>query len=217
VTERGRAAGWIGLVAALTSLAYAVRATEGKPPKDVLYQYSAAIGGLVQYSLILALVLALGRGPGMADRLGLRRPRSWPAALGLAFAALLSIYVVAYVLSFFLDPGREQGLTPSGWDGSRAPAFAANFVVVAGLAPVVEELAFRGLGFHVLRRLGEWPAILLVGLAFGIVHGLLDALPILVFFGTALAFVRSRTRSVYPGMLLHAVFNALALTVAVTT
>ena len=38
----------------------------------------------------------------------------------------------------------------------------------------------------------------------------------LVVFGTALAFVRSRTDSVYPGMVVHAVFNSIALIVSVT-
>jgi membrane protease YdiL (CAAX protease family) len=89
--------------------------------------------------------------------------------------------------------------------------------VIAAVAPFVEELLFRGLGYSLLERYGRWPAILTVGVAFGLYHGLVQALPELVIFGCALAWLRSKTRSVYPGMLLHATFNAIALVAAVTT
>ena len=60
-------------------------------------------------------------------------------------------------------------------------------------------------------------AVLGIGVAFGLWHGLIQALPILIAFGAGLAGIRARSGSVYPGMLLHAVFNAIALVVAVTT
>jgi len=82
--------------------------------------------------------------------------------------------------------------------------------------PFVEELTFRGLGFSLLARFGRAPAILLVGILFGLAHGLVLSLPVIVAFGCILAWVRSRTRSVFPGMLLHGLFNLIALVVAVT-
>jgi membrane protease YdiL (CAAX protease family) len=61
-----------------------------------------------------------------------------------------------------------------------------------------------------------WVAIVVTGVLFGASHGLLEALPILAAFGILLAWLRAKTESVYPGMLLHAVFNGVALIVAVT-
>jgi uncharacterized protein len=87
--------------------------------------------------------------------------------------------------------------------------------VICLWVPLVEELTYRGLGYSLLERLGRWPAILLVGLLFGLSHGLLTSLPVLVVFGCTLAWIRSRTRSVYPGMVVHALFNLVALVVAV--
>jgi membrane protease YdiL (CAAX protease family) len=58
-------------------------------------------------------------------------------------------------------------------------------------------------------------AIIGVGLAFGLAHGLIEALPILSLFGIGLAWLRERTDSVYPPILLHAVFNGFALAVSV--
>jgi hypothetical protein len=113
------------------------------------------------------------------------------------------------------SPGKEQGLTPTHWEPAHAGAFAANLVLFALVAPLVEELTFRGLGQSLLRFLGRWPSIALTGISFGLAHGLVEALLVLVPFGIALAWLRDRTRSVYPGMVVHGLFNALALAAAV--
>jgi membrane protease YdiL (CAAX protease family) len=39
---------------------------------------------------------------------------------------------------------------------------------------------------------------------------------VLIIFGIGLAYLRSRTNSIYPGMILHATFNGAALILAVT-
>jgi membrane protease YdiL (CAAX protease family) len=39
---------------------------------------------------------------------------------------------------------------------------------------------------------------------------------VLALFGGVLAWIRSRTDSVYPGMVLHGLFNLVALVAAVT-
>jgi membrane protease YdiL (CAAX protease family) len=50
--------------------------------------------------------------------------------------------------------------------------------------------------------------------AFAAAHGLVAGFPALFVFGLAVAYLRLRTGSLYPGMLLHASFNALALATA---
>jgi uncharacterized protein len=212
----GRLAGWLTLVGVQIVANYASRASGGKPPKNEIYHWDLAIGGLVQYGIILGVVLLIVR-PAPRRLLALRRPVGWWRALRLAAGAIVGIYVLTAVLDPVLHPGREQGLTPSGWDSHRAAPFVANFIVVAVVAPIVEELTFRGAGYSLLEHWGRWFAIVAVGLLFGLAHGLVEALPILAVFGCALAWLRSRTRSVYPGMLVHAAFNAIALIVAVAT
>ena len=41
---------------------------------------------------------------------------------------------------------------PKAWDSSRAAPFIANCAVVALVAPFVEELLFRGLGYGLLTQ-----------------------------------------------------------------
>jgi membrane protease YdiL (CAAX protease family) len=217
VNDRNRLYGWLAFVGILSALNYAARFSSGTPNKDVLYTWSAAVLGAVELGIVLGIVLLICRDRPKREYLALKRPRSWPAALAFGALVLFGVFVLAGILSPLLNPGNEQGLVPKHWEPSRAGAFVANFVVVAVCAPIVEELTFRGLGYTLLERFGKWAAILLVGLAFGVVHGLVEGLPILAAFGAGLAWLRSRTGSVYPCMLVHATFNGLVLIVSVTT
>jgi membrane protease YdiL (CAAX protease family) len=209
---------WLLTVGAVATLGYASRfgltGEDTKPPKDALYRWDSVIGGVVQFAIFLAIVIAISGAS--RERLALRAPRSWGRAAGLATLVYISSFVVLGLLDQVFHGGREQGLTPDAWQPDRAAAFVANFAVVAVVAPIVEELLFRGIGFHLLERFGRWPAILLVGLAFGLYHGLVNALPVLALFGMGLAWLRARTNSVYPGILVHAAFNGLALILSVT-
>jgi membrane protease YdiL (CAAX protease family) len=215
--SRTRLAFWalfVGLIAALNyygRFAGGSGATRGTSQQEV-YSYSTFAGGTILYAVWLGIVLLI-----VVDRfdlLALQRPRRWGKALGLAAGVVVAIYLWEVVVSLIPlpeTPGQEQGITNVHWEPAHAGAFAANFVLFALIAPFVEELTFRGEGQSLLRFLGRTPSILLVGLAFGLAHGLLEALLVLVPFGVALAWLRDRTNSVFPGMLVHAVFNATAL------
>ena len=215
VRQTGRLIAWFAVVGGLAALSYASRLSGGETPDDVLYLWSTAIGALIQYAIMFGLILAIARG---LDRrlLALELPeRRWRAA-GLAAAAFAAIIIVSAILSQFLDAGDEQGLVPKSWDSSRAAPFIANAIVVALVAPFVEELLYRGLGYGLLTQfIPVLPTILITGLAFGLAHGLVLGLPVLAFFGITLAWLRWQTGSVYPGMIVHGTFNGLALLVVV--
>ena len=210
-----RLVAWASVVGVIATLGYIGRFAGGEVPKEPLYRWDEFVGGLIQFLFLLGVMLLIVLGKPKREVFALRRPRSWGAAIGLAVAIFVGIFVLAYLVGLFVDPGREQGLAPTRWEPAHAGAFLANFVVVALLAPVVEELTFRGLGFTLLERFGRPAAIVLVGLAFGLAHGLVDALPLLFLFGAGLAYLRSRTGSVFPGMLLHVLYNGLVLLFAV--
>ncbi len=210
-----RLAGWLVFVLALTALSYGSRLGGAEAPDDLAYRYSSSIAALVQYGLMLGILLLIARGLPLRDAFALHRPASWPRAVGLAALTLLAIWGASAALAPFLDATGEQGLVPKEWDSNRAGAFAVFFVVVALVAPTVEELTYRGLGYTLLAPYGTWVAILVTGVLFGAAHGLLVALPILTFFGIAVGWLRSRTESIYPPVLLHAVFNGTALVVAI--
>jgi membrane protease YdiL (CAAX protease family) len=211
----GRLVAWATIVGVLAALGFAGRYAGPKPPEEPLYRWDQFAGGLVQFLVLLGLMLLVAVGLPKREVFALRLPSSWRRAAKIGVGVVVAIAVVSAALDPLLHPGKEQDLAPHGWEPRHAAAFAANFVVVALLAPFVEELTFRGLGFTLLQRFGRWPAIVLVGIAFGLAHGLVRALPPLVVFGACLAYLRSRTASVYPGIILHAGYNTLVLLFAV--
>jgi membrane protease YdiL (CAAX protease family) len=215
-----RLACWCVFVGLIALANYAARFAAGSSSKGVgrqeVYSYATFAGGTILYAVWLGIVLLI-----VIDRfdlLALRAPRSWGKAAGLAAAIVVGIFVWEGVISFLPlpeSPGQEQGITNVSWEPAHAGAFAANFVLFAAIAPFVEELTFRGAGQSLLRFLGRWPSIVIVGVAFGLAHGLVEALLVLVPFGIALAWLRDRTESVVPGMFVHAFFNGTALVLIV--
>ncbi len=212
---------WTLFVALIAALNYAARFSDGGgvgrgSSRQEVYSYSTFAGGTVLYAVWLGIVLLI-----VVDRfdlLALRLPRRWGTALGGVASVIVAIFLWEYVVSFLPlpeSPGKEQGITNVHWEPAHAGAFAANFVLFAVIAPFVEELTFRGAGQSLLRFLGRTPSILLVGVAFGLAHGLVEALLVLVPFGIGLAWLRDRTDSVLPGMLVHALFNGAALALIV--
>jgi membrane protease YdiL (CAAX protease family) len=201
------------LVVLLASLAYGVRATSGKPGAQLLYEWSSVANSVIQDAVLLAIVLAIA---GFSARLlALRRPQSLWRTLGTLGLALVAIYFFEIVYTAVVHPGNEQGLTPSHWEPHHAAAYVANSIVICTWIPFVEELTFRGLGYSLLEPFGRWPAIVAVGVAFGLAHGLILSFPVIAVFGAVLAWIRSRTGSVFPGIVLHGAFNAVALVAAV--
>jgi membrane protease YdiL (CAAX protease family) len=207
---------WAMVVAGVGGLEYYARFTSssGRPAtRNEVYSYSAFGNGVFFYAFVLAIVLGIAYERG--DLLALRAPPR--SAIGLALGVLVAVYACEVLVTLLpiRDPGSEQGLTPAHWEPRHAGAFAANVVLFAVVAPFVEELTFRGVGQSLLQAFGRWPSILLVGIAFGVWHGLVEAELVLVPFGVGLAYLRDRTRSVVPGMVVHALFNGAALAFSV--
>jgi membrane protease YdiL (CAAX protease family) len=216
-----RLAAWLAFVVSFALLSYWSRTQDTETPDDLAYRYSSSVAAAIQFLLMLGILLLIGRGLSKRELFALRRPASWKRALGLAALGLGIIYGAALVYTQLLalfgdwDATEEQGLVPDGWDGSRAGAFVAFFLAVTILAPVVEELTYRGMGVSLLLPYGTVLAVLLTGVLFGAAHGLLVGLPVLVVFGIVNAWLRLRTDSIYPPMLVHGTFNAIAMIASV--
>lgn len=208
--QRKLVAWWV-LVGGLAVLGFAARASEEEPATDVLYRYDAAVYGGLFYLLILGIVLVIASGIDPREAFALRSPTSWAVAAGIAVGLLVSLLVVSALLEPVLGAGEEQGLDPTGWRPERAGAFALNAVVTALLGPLVEEFLFRGIGFYLLAQFGQLAAIVVTSIAFALTHGIAVGLPIFFIIGVGLGFIRSRTESIYPALLLHAGFNSVAL------
>ena len=91
-----------------------------------------------------------------------------------------------------------------------------GILTVAVLAPLLEELLFRGVAQRVLARYfkSPWVGIIVAALLFGVVHGN----PVQIFYATCLGvgfgWLYHRTGSLLPAIVGHMVNNSLAVLVS---
>lgn len=104
------------------------------------------------------------------------------------------------------------------------PPLALIAIVVAAvlLAPVIEEVLFRGVVLQgLMPRVGFWPAAGVSSVCFGVFHATgtgLEAVPVVVatgVFGLGLCVLTRRTGRLGPGIAVHALRNALAIAAVV--
>jgi uncharacterized protein len=176
------------------------------------------LGALVYALIILAVYLfAVRRAQGDWSLVGFRAfsQRWWPMIPLLALGQLLGMSLInmLFVLPFtggnFENP-QIEALT--GGSSLSIRQLGILFILVAIIAPIAEELFFRGMLYPLLRQ--RWSpkiAIVINGLVFALIHFIPILIPGLFFVGMVLAWVRERSGSIIPCMLLHAVQNGLVL------
>ena len=145
--------------------------------------------------------------------LGLRPFR--PKAILIMLGTLVAYYIAAGLFaSLVLKPNQEDIGGELGVGNPSIVIAVLAVVMIVGLAPVAEELFFRGFLFAGLRtRWSLWPAALTSGLIFGLVHaptGITTVVP-LAALGVALCWLYDRTGSLWPCVIAHMINNGLAL------
>ena len=165
---------------------------------------TTAIGGIVIYGIFLADP-ALDRARAADEEFfALRRPASWPKALGLALLSFVAIFVGAGLIIWALERRRRAGA-----DTRRVglePGRRVRRQLRGGRARRPDRRGAdvpgrRDDAARALRRAGCGPRDRRSRSASG--HGLVLALAALVFFGVVTALLRLRTESVYPCILVH--------------
>lgn len=146
-------------------------------------------------------------------------PLAFPAALlmGLSlwpFAAEAELLVRSVGISTLPENFRDA--IAGVLDRWRATSPVLVLLAIAVVPAVVEELFFRGFLFNAFpKREHPWQAIFGTALLFGAFHILLlnilviERLVPTALLGVALGWLRWQSRSVYPGMVLHASNNGL--------
>jgi membrane protease YdiL (CAAX protease family) len=179
-------------------------------------------GVLAPLALLVAYCLYMGLALLLAWRRAARAPRPW-RLLGLRRVAPGGVWRPALrtyaLLLFCLAPialyasHRYLAVTSAIFRGTETPAaYVVYFVLICVIAPVVEELLFRGFLYAGLRGLFTpgWAA-LVSAFAFAGAHlptpG--PAVLIVLALGFVLALLYENTRSIVPGMIVHALHNTL--------
>lgn len=210
-THNGKAAAiWLGVCGFLIASAFYLASLETEDDGEALYDGGLAVAGAIQYAIIVLIAVGIARlFPNPMNALGLRRFHArW---VWISFVVVLATLAVGIALEPVLHGGEEQGLAPDEWQPEHATAFVVNSAMIVLVAPFVEELFFRGIGVRALTVFGTMAAIVLSGIVFGAVHGVLGALPPLALFGIGLAWIRVRSGGIWPGFIAHAAYNGIGV------
>jgi sodium transport system permease protein len=148
------------------------------------------------------------------EALALRMPRPgvWFGVLIGAPAGLVAAQTVFRLMDFVVPVPTEllesfgQALMPEG-----VPTWQL-FLLISLLPGITEELTFRGVLLHGLRRrFGTWGLALVVGGIFGFFHFQIFRIPATAFLGVVLTLVTIYSGSIFPAMLWHALNNGIAV------
>jgi hypothetical protein len=135
---------------------------------------------------------------------------NWPANFSLCVLAGFALAVALQALAHFLTVPKE--LPIDSFFRTATEAWALGILSIT-LAPLMEELFFRGFLYPVLaRRLGLHVSVFLTALGFALLHGAQLGFswgPVLVIFlvGLVLTVVRAKTNSVAAGVVIHMAYN----------
>lgn len=168
-----------------------------------------AISGTLGAALVL-LFARMRRGLAVRDYLSLM-----PVGAGTLLAWLgLTLLVLAlyHLVAMVVEPQDVTGMYLRLYETAGHPILFWIAIVI--VAPVFEELFFRGFMFRGLResRLGDWGAVAITSLLWAVIHFQYDAKLIGVIFalGLFLGVARVRRGSVLLTIALHAAINLIA-------
>ncbi len=179
--------------------------------------------GVILPAQFLAMLAALWfvssrKGNGLVSDFGrlVPVPRDWAAVLaGLGLSWVFGL--MTYELVSLADRTESQQVIVREIEGSAGLGLRVLIVLgTAVLAPVAEEMLFRGLLLRaLLRRMDAGPAVFISAGVFGLAHltdpGAWLAVPGLVALGVVFGVLAIRSGSLAQSMLVHALYNLIAV------
>ncbi len=179
---------------------------------------NATIGSLI-YVLSIVLVIGLPwlvlKSRTTAKEVGLHRLPSWLdigiTPLGFLAYLLLSALLLAFAQQFltFIDFDQPQA---TGFDQiSLQYEYILAFITLVVVAPIAEEVLFRGYLLGKLRKYtATWLAVLITSLLFALVHFAWNVGIDVFALSIVLCLVTIWSKSLWPAILLHMLKNFVA-------
>jgi len=207
----------LAMIAVTVLAAFAADALRRLPLDDLALTLTlgALLGGAYLLVIGAAWVVAAAADSPFAAAYGLR-PTSTGTLVGAAIFATLAGRLAAGIWGALIEylgievTGRD--IDPSKLFPSGAFGIAMTVLVAGVLAPVAEEIVFRGVLLSALdRRWGTGFAIVMSSAIFSLLHVTPFAVPPIFVFALLLGWLFVRTRSLTVCIVAHASFNLTGL------
>lgn len=187
----------------------------GIEPKTVIFQtlfFHLPVLGLLGLLFHIA-------GVQWSELFGIHR-KTAPALMGLSFiyylaalpllwfySALYQVLLHQFGCDFYMQDIAQVLLAPAPW-----LMRTGLFVIAIIVAPVFEEIVFRGILLpFMVRRTGFWPGILLVSVVFGGMHFHLPSFFPLFLLSAMFSLAYARTQSLLVPIGMHVLFNGVTV------
>lgn len=192
---------------------------------SVLMTIAAAFGYIFGLALAFGVPVLIWRKRASKKTLGITRLPSW-SDIGLGVLSVLPYYLVSAAVLYLgievlqvIDPtvGQQVGFE----NLTLRIEYLVAFVTLVVMAPLAEELLFRGYFLGRLQeKTGKWLAVIITAVAFGLIHvpGVTDSGIVLQWGAAADTFamglvagsLRVLSGSIWAGVLLHSIKNGIA-------
>lgn len=129
------------------------------------------------------------------------------AAVGICMAANIAVNLL---MTLFESVGIPEPQTPNYLHGNIS-SLLINLFVFAVLPSILEELVFRGYVLYALRPYGDWFAVAVSALLFGLMHGNIAQIPFALIVGMALGWLYIMTDNIWIPIAVHFINNGFSL------
>jgi membrane protease YdiL (CAAX protease family) len=204
---------WLGLLLGIGAILAMSVVWMAVAPEALVYEPAAYVTVIEPLAIPVAWIFGPRKYHVGWSALGFRRAR--PNALTVACGFLVGFYIISclngLVVSSLFTPSTPAIVTAVA--ETQAPAWLLLASVV--VAPISEEILFRGFAFAGLQARHGWKkAALVSSLAFAFIH--LEPVGVIPLFavGYLLSILYRHTNSLWPGIALHAVVNIIGVTAA---
>ena len=216
----------LSLLASIVTLSLILALTDFKDWDDLPMWGVSLVGLSQQLVLIAVVVIAAGISGDSLQKDFLLQSTSADAIKGLSFGVasqLIVVPVVTYPFIWLFNIDAEKISEPARELSDKATSavgILAIIITVGVLAPIAEELFFRGLLYGAIRKRGDFPSngrktiwfsIIISSAIFSAIHFQLLLFPALFVVGIIFAWIYEKYQRLAPAIWAHVGFNATTL------
>ena len=140
---------------------------------------------------------------------GVRRTSARWLLIGVGVGVVAFVLKGLAILAWIKVTGDTNNVQDVYADGGRGGllSLVLSTVFIAVFSPLGEELLYRGIVTNALLRYGPFVGVVGSTVIFALMHGINNIFPAAVVAGLATAEVFRRSGSIWPGLVVHVVFN----------
>ncbi|MBQ9785831.1 MAG: CPBP family intramembrane metalloprotease [Clostridia bacterium] len=170
--------------------------------------YVMALSGIPMYGFAMPLSYLIFRlVPAEAPEKKRMKFYVWLGLLAICFGLTYAGNMVGTLVNQIIGLIRGEPVVNELASMTTSTPWWANLLVVGILAPIMEEIFYRKMVIDRLSRYGDLPAILISGIAFGLIHGNFSQFFYAALLGCLFGYIYLKTGKIRYTIFLHMAIN----------